>query len=171
MRGMQLIIPPIEEDDISPPQDGDSMERLGRSSYSERGDSDNQGVISDELRQNFEAMKEVWREADRESEADAAMLEELRHKERSQAIETALAVESEIAKWQVGIAELEALLAAGTDEDDAEVAMSYPEEERGSNEDQVVGDRQPQPPFAAIRFPTLPPVIVPDDDDNTLDDL
>ena len=165
---MQFIIPPIEDD--GSPQHGDNMSRLERSPQegTEGPCSNNHGAISDELRQNFEAMKEIWRLADRESGADSAILEELRHKERAQAIETALAVESEIAKWRIGIAELEAMLAAGSEEDES--AISYLEEEQQVSNDEQLGGGAHDFPVAAIRFPSLPPVVVPDDDENTMKD-
>ena len=164
---MQLIIPPIEDD--STPQQGDhNMSRFEGFPQEGTEGSNNHGAISDELRQNFEAMKEIWRLADRESGADSAVLEELRHKERAQAIETALAVESEIAKWRMGIAELEAMLAA--DSEEAESALSYHEAEQQVSNDEQLGGGAHDFPVAAIRFPTLPPFVVPDDDENTTKD-
>jgi hypothetical protein len=184
MTVMQLIIPsPIEEPDTPHQPHGDIMVRREPSSQDQGTDqgannnnnnknnvrSDNQGAISDELRQNFEAMKAVWRQADRESGGDAAILEDLRHKERAQAIETAIAVETEIAKWQMGIAELEAMLAAGNEEDEGDIYYLH-EEERVSSDEELDGRFQKLLPVAAIRFPSLPPVVVPDDDENTLED-
>jgi hypothetical protein len=165
MTGLQYIIPPIEENNI--PQHGDVERRLRQASHEKEGcrnvSYNNQGVIPDELRQNFDAMMAIWRQADRQNGVDSADLDELRRKERAQAIETALAVEAEIVKWQTGIAELEAMLAADDDEDD--VDRYNHDEERGSNNEVVDGSLQVHP-VAAIRFPSLPPVVVPDDNDD-----
>lgn len=123
-------------------------------------DSSHDGVLSRELRENFEAMKAVWRQAGRHNGEEAAALEELKRKEREQAIETALTIDSEITMWQNGIAELEAMLAA--EEDPSEEGLS--EEDAESS-----GDENAQPngyPLPAVRFPSLPPVVVPDDEED-----
>lgn len=91
-------------------------------------------ILSDDLRDQFETMKSVWRQARRGAasgnddatssasscngdgtetkETRALFREGLKRKERETAFETAIKVENEISKWQHGIADLEALLAA-----------------------------------------------------------
>jgi len=101
-------------------------------------------------------MKSLLRQVDRNNEEETASNEELKRKGREQAIETALAIESEVTKWQNGIAELEAMLAAAESEDENEDYSEH--EEEGS----APGDDRPIP---VVRFPSLPPVVVPDEDD------
>jgi hypothetical protein len=112
MTDMQLIVPPLEENNRQ------EDEAASRGMKTDGSPEDGQGsVLPEELRANFEAMKSVWRQARRASGEEE---EELRRKERELAIETAVSADAEIAKWQSGIAELEALLAEGGEEDELE---------------------------------------------------
>lgn len=171
MTRMQLIIPLLDEE--GSPHHGDmaknnhgeqeSNNNNNNTRSSHRGGSD--GVLSQDLRESFEAMKAVWRQAGRDSGEDLAATEELKRKEREQAIETALAVDSEVTKWQNGIAELEALLAAADEEDGSVGDYSEEGEEDAAsheNHHEVYPRGRALP---AVRFPSLPPVVVPDDDD------
>ena len=145
MTDMQLIVPPVEENENQGNEPGDAMGNGGN------GKSD---VLPDELKEHFEAMKSVWRQA-RRSSGDENEVEELRRKERAVAVKTAIAVDTEISRWQAGIAELEALLAAEDASD--EVDESDDEEEELVEEGQIRG---------VVRFPSLPPVIPPEDTDS-----
>ena len=144
MADMQLIVAPLGGNGD---QGGKSEDATGRPGSSKAGNSD---VLSAELRDNFEAMKSVWRQARR---ADTDETEDLRRKEREIAVETALALDAEISRWQTGIAELEALLAT----------------EESAGEDDTESDQQPprERPRNVIQFPSLLPVIAPEDDDIT----
>jgi hypothetical protein len=143
MTDMQLIIPPVEDNvnhgDVS--HDGMANNNDG-----------SRGVLPDELRENFESMKAIWRQARRtNSSGDEA--EELRRKEREVAVETAVAVDAEISRWQTGVDELEALLAAEEGESD---------EHEEFDDEPVAWERQRY----VIRFPSLPPVIPPEDEES-----
>lgn len=154
-------------------------------------------VLSDDLREQFETMKAVWRQSKRaniggeEGAQDGRMAsqEELKRKERETAVETALAVDEEISRWKTGIAELEAMLAAeedscsldsGTYSDDDEVteaANGHQGRVQGQQVAGVVPMRRhlrhrilpQQPPHPRLGFPSLAP-IVPDEDDDDEDD-
>jgi len=160
MTGMQLIIPPLEEDG-SPHGDMAKNDSLTETEENTNTNLQNgEGVLSQELRESFEAMKAVWRQAGRDRGEDPAVTEELKRKEREQAIETALAVDSEVAKWQSGIAELEAMLASAEEEEDE---GEFSEE---GEEDTSVDSNHHGRPLPAVRFPSLHPVVVPDDDEH-----
>jgi len=107
--------------------------------------NDDDDILSDELRDQFETMKSVWRQA-RRGDGDgsssssnsnnsedtetkerrrARVRKDLKRKERETALDTAIKVDDEINQWRNGIADLEALLAAEDselDEDDELVA-------------------------------------------------
>jgi hypothetical protein len=162
---MQLIIPPIEED-ASPHGDMAKNETLtGTEENTTTTTNHGEGVLSQDLRESFETMKAVWRQAARDSGEDSAATEELKRKGREQAVETALAVDSEVTQWQKGIAELEAMLSAAEGEDGSEGGYIEEGEEDSMEENnhEVVYPRGL--PFPAVRFPSLPPMVVPDDDD------
>lgn len=163
MTGMQLIIPILDEEDTS--QLGDMTRNEAHSGTAQNEingehNSHHDRVLPQELRESFEAMKSLWRQSSRNSEEEVSSTEERKRKEREQAIETALAIESEVLKWQNGIAELEAMLAAAENMEGSEDDYSEYEED-GSAQDE---DR----PMPVVRFPLLPPVVVPDEDDLTL---
>eukprot|EP00429_Kryptoperidinium_foliaceum_P008956 CAMPEP_0176013350 /NCGR_PEP_ID=MMETSP0120_2-20121206/6262_1 /TAXON_ID=160619 /ORGANISM="Kryptoperidinium foliaceum, Strain CCMP 1326" /LENGTH=176 /DNA_ID=CAMNT_0017346257 /DNA_START=692 /DNA_END=1222 /DNA_ORIENTATION=- len=176
---MQIIIPPLEDEDNETPKPGDMARNSGSAdqragSYDEEQGNLNgsQSLMSDELRESFEAMKSVWRQAGRGDIEDSASTAELRRKEREQAVETALAIDAEVAKWRNGIAELEAMLAATEHEEDGEDYVSE-REDAESWEEQGGGAAGPRPgrvPIPAVRFPPLPPVVVPDEDDASVQD-
>ncbi len=104
--------------------------------------------MTGERRESVEARKTEWRQA-RSSEAEGEEnTEELKRKEREKAVETGVAVDAEISRWQKGIAELELML-------------SSQEEEEDGDEDVEDGDEpnaHPPPQFF-VRFPSLPPVV------------
>lgn len=112
-------------------------------------DNNNGAILSDDLRDQFETMKSVWRQARRGGGSDddaissastcngggtetketrALFREGLKRKERETAVEIAIKVENEISKWQHGIADLEALLAA---EEEYSAENGDAEEENG----------------------------------------
>lgn len=84
-----------------------------------------EAILSADLRDQFETMKRVWRQARRQcdgvgsssdideetKERRALIIHDLKRKERDTAIETAIKVDNEISQWHNGIADLEALLA------------------------------------------------------------
>ncbi len=161
MTGMQLIIPLLEEDDN--PQHGDMSRSDGpRRTTNDQGfgedSSHRDRVLPQDLRESFQAMKSLWRQVDRKKEEESAATDELRRKEREQAVATALAIEAEVAKWQNSIAELEAMLSAPENEDDNEENYGEQEEEGSFGDD----DR----PMPLFRFPSLPPIIVPEEEDH-----
>lgn len=185
-KDMQLVIP------IEDTSSGSSISNHCKEEHHEQSDSENypassaleedrcnDGILSSELRDQFESMKSIWRQARRghddegscssneNSEARERKIrirEDLKRKEREVAVETALKIENEITTWQNGIADLEALLAA--------------EEEQAANEDgdpEADGDyghpgireiafirrinNAPRQIPPQIRFPSLPPAI------------
>jgi len=76
-------------------------------------------ILSDDLRDQFETMKSLWRQAHRENDDDdgsssntTMIRKDLKRKERDTAVETAIKIDNEINQWRGGIADLEALLAA-----------------------------------------------------------
>jgi len=157
--------------------------------------ANNDAILSMELRDQFETMKSIWRQARRDSEesgsassADssetkerrARVREDLKRKERETAVETAIKVQNEIATWQNGIADLEALLAA--EEERTSSSEDYSHQGQGvrqaEGENGPPGVREiafvrrnnhaprrhqgyarPPPRPAQIRFPFLPPAI------------
>jgi len=159
MTGMQLIVPLLEDDDTS--QTGDMARNEGPKETNggeDFGDTDahHGQSLPHGLRESFEAMKSLWRQVGRQNEEESGALEELKRKERQQAVETALAIEAEVAKWQNSIAELEAMLAGVDNEEDSDDNYSEQEDEESFPEE--------VPPVPGVRFPSLPPVVVPEDD-------
>ena len=134
MTDMQLILSTMEDDDVS----------LGGTTSDNGKQNGRTSVLSKDLRERFEAVKAVRRSVQR-STGSRSEEEELKRKERGVAVETALAIESEITTWQNGIAELEAILARENGEEE--------DQDDDFEEDSNVRPRQ------VIRFPTLPPVI------------
>lgn len=157
----------------------------------DRNDSNNandDAILSGDLRDQFEAMKSVWRQARRGSEDAASssfndssetrerreiVRADLKRKERETAVETAIKVANEIATWQDGIADLEALLAAAEEEEE------LPIEEETDEGDEVVRENGPPgvreiefvarhapPRPAQVRFPFLPPAIPTDEEED-----
>jgi hypothetical protein len=206
MTGVQVIVP-LDDD----PASSGSMKVANKSLSAAAGavsdskveeegrkelcSENSSAVLSDELREQFETMKAVWRQARRpsaddlgedadKSEAqDAVEDEEVRRKQRKTAVETALAVDAEISRWKNGIAELEAMLAAedANREDDSssgggelepfwdqgqENVADYQEQ---FPRNQILQDAaHPHPPL--LQFPHLPPVVLDDDDCDSVDD-
>jgi hypothetical protein len=155
MTGMQIIVTTLDDES----KQGASSD--GETFQSESTNNNNRTVLPAELRENFQAMTSVWRQSLRASGEEA---KEISRKEREKAVETAIAVDAEINRWQNGIAELEALLSEQegrqdySDDDDDE-------EDAESNH----GGHLPQPQRNAVVFPLLPPVIPPEDDGEDCD--
>jgi hypothetical protein len=152
---MQFIVPPLDDES----KQGASAD--GETSQSESHNDNNRTVLPDELRENFEVMTSVWRQSLRASGGES---KELSRKEREKAVETAIAVDAEINRWQNGIAELEAFLSEQEGRQDYS-DDDYDEEDAESNH----GGHLPQPPRNANVFPLLPPVIPPEDDGEDCD--
>jgi len=96
--------------------------------------NNNNTILSDDLRDQFETMKSIWRQArrgndDGDSSSNTAMIrKDWKRKERDTAVETAIKVDNEISQWRGGIADLEALLAA-EEESECTVIENNEEEE------------------------------------------
>ena len=153
---MQLLVPPLEDTGLGDfgPETGDV------STSNSRGRS----VMSQGLQDKFEAMEQTFNQARtsaQRSESAAASTEsgaaateqdvsredERQKKKRKVAMETAFAIESEVQKWQRGIAELEAMLEeAGADVGDSQRSSSS----------SLDGDDAPP---EVVRFPSLPPIV------------
>lgn len=149
-------------------------------------------VMSDDLRHQFEAMKTVWRQAKRaesqeslheghnsqdcnekhsEEDPAAAAAEagsDLKRKAARMAVETALAVDQEISRWQNGIADLEALLAAeeAAAAEDKYESESDEEEKEEASRRRDGRRRRPVQEIDVPRFPILARVIPVDDEDD-----
>lgn len=130
--------------------------------------------MSQGLQDKFQAMEQTWDQARttaQRSETAAASSEaavaaadeqdtegedsqEHQNKKRKLAIETAFAIESEVQKWQRGIAELEAML----EETSADVEDAQRSSSSSSSSFLPDGDALARPP-EVVRFPSLPPII------------
>jgi len=150
------------------------------------GNEANDALLSSELREQFETMKSIWRQARRDQEDERSssstddtetrhrrlsVRKDLKRKEREAALETAIKVQNEIETWQNGIADLEALLANEEEEES--------EEEEGENgppgireiafvrrNRDVQRENYPQ-----IQFPYLPAAIPTEDETEEAEDL
>lgn len=195
---MQLVIP------IEDTSSGSSISHHCKGEHQEQSDAENHpaspaievdrcndGILSSELRDQFESMKSIWRQARRghddegscssndNSEARERKLqarEDLKRKEREVAVETALKIQNEITTWQNGIADLEALLAA--EEDQASNDDDVPDEEGdngppGIREIAFIGrsNNVPRRIPPQIRFPSLPPAIPTEDETDGEQDI
>jgi hypothetical protein len=150
MTDMQFIVPTLDDES----NQGASLD--GETSLSESNNDNNRTVLPDELRENFEAMTSVWRQSLRASGEEA---KELSRKEREKAVETAIAVDAEINRWQNGIAELEALLS------EQEGRRDYSDDDEEEDAESNHGG----PLRNAIVFPLPPPVIPPEGDGEDCD--
>jgi hypothetical protein len=194
MTGTQLIIPLEDEADTSVgggnsgSSTSNRINKVAESAFTapsfDSSEKSSSTVLSDNLREQFESMKTVWRQVRRASTGEKGVqtgqlsLQELKRKERKTAVETALAVDQEISKWKNGIAELETMLAAEEDnslcssysDDDVEVLHRQP----GGNEGQNVGMRYGRRGHNAPHiqhplphgFPQQPPVVPNENDVN-----
>jgi len=150
---MQLLVPPLDDRsaDFQKEEDGSSTSKSAAA----------RSVMSQGLQDKFETMKQAWNhhsrasakrseapaEASASSEDQDDVEEEEQHhqnKKRKVAMDTAFAIESEVQKWQRGIAELEAMLDVG----DLDGPSS-------SAENAANAARPPE----IVRFPSLPPII------------
>jgi hypothetical protein len=132
---MQLIAPPLDENG----NQGGNVDNMANNT------GGGSSVLSNDLREQFERMQALWRHARRPDDEES---EELKRKEHSAALETAVAIESEMKMWQNGIAELEAILA-----------------EEGDDHHHDSEEQAPVVPQEVVRFPNLPPIIPAEEDD------
>ena len=194
-KGMQLVIP-IEDSSsgnsicnhcIDENPETSNAENHPTSPSVERNRV-NDGILSAELRDQFESMKSIWRQARRghneqgspssnESsqtrEKRIMLREDLKRKEREVAVETAIKVQNEIATWQNGIADLEALLAAEEEQELNEETVEWegvPQEEDngplGIREIEFVRciNNAPLQIPPQVRFPFLPRAVPTEDE-------
>ena len=188
---MQLVIP------IEDTSSGSSISNHCRREQNEQSDVENHpaspamegdrcddGILSSELRDQFESMKSIWRQARRDHDDEGSCSsndnnearerklqarEDLKRKEREVAVETAIKIQNEITSWQNGIADLEALLAA--EEEQASNDDDVPDEE-GNNGPPGIreiafirrSNNVPRRIPPQIRFPPLPPAIPTEDE-------
>lgn len=154
---MQLLVPPLDDNCRGPDFGGSSsgtLEETGNSGRKRNSRTATRSLMSQGLQQQFETMKQAWNasrsEAGNRSESTAAgssveenrdLKEDHQNKKRRVAIETAFAIESEVQKWQRGIAELEAML-----------------DEEGNAPRSSSSSVAFRPP-AVVRFPSLPPIV------------
>jgi len=160
---MHLLVPPLDDScrgaDFGA-SSSSTLEETGGSGKKGNSRTVTRSLMSQGLEQQFETMKQTWNTsrpaAGKRSESTAAgsSIEENRNpeedhqkKKRRVAIETAFAIESEVQKWQRGIAELEAML---------DEANNDSEE---SNAQRSSSDRVAVRPPEVVRFPSLPPII------------
>jgi len=143
-------------------------------------------LLSSGLREQFETMKSVWRQARRGTEGErissstddtvtqqrrAQVRKDLKRKERETAIETAIQVQNEIEKWQNGIADLETLLAAEEEEES--------DEEEGENGPPGIREiafvrrhhNAERENYPRIQFPYLPAAIPTEDETEEAEDI
>jgi len=179
---MQLVIP-IEDTSSGNNSSNHCIEKQhkletgNRSAFAslERNPKNDGAILSDDLRDQFETMKCVWRQARRGSEDfdssssnDSSITKkrrgnvraELKRKEREMAVETAIKVEREIALWEEGIADLEALLAVEDDRESDEETTADGDEQEGVEESGPAGIIE----IAFVRHnyahPRVPPVQI-----------
>jgi len=177
---MQLLFPPLEDN-----CQGDFGSKTGEVSKSK---SRARSVMSQGLQDKFKAMEQTWNQSNTQrsetacssSESAAAFAaafastsaaergtegedsQQRENKKRKVAIETAFAIESEVQKWQRGIAELEAMLnvASGGDVEDFQGSSSSFSSSSSSSSSSSEGEAgaRARPP-EVVRFPSLPPII------------
>lgn len=154
---MHLLVPPLDDSCCRGSDFGGSssgtLEETGNSGKKRNSRSATRSAMSQGLQQQFETMKQAWNAsrpaAGNRSESTSAesSIEENRsredhqNKKRRVAIETAFAIESEVQKWQRGVAELEAML-----------------DEEGNAPRSSSSSMALRPP-AVVRFPSLPPIV------------
>jgi len=199
---MQLVIP------IEDTSSGNSVSSHCKGQQQEQSDAENRpesaavqgnkghdGILSAELRDQFECMKTIWRQARRDNNEEASsssndssetrerrvrVREDLKRKEREVAVETAIKVQNEIATWQNGIADLEALLAAEEEQETNERNVEW-EGVLGEGENGPPGIREisfvrrinnaPRQIPPQVRFPYLPRAIPTENDTEEEEDL
>lgn len=162
---MHLLVPPLDDScrgaDFGASSSSSTLEETEDSGKKGNSRTVTRSLMSQGLQQQFETMKQTWNTsrpaAGKRSESTAAgsSIEENRNpeevhqnKKRRVAIETAFAIESEVQKWQRGIAELEAML------DEASGDFEESNAQRSSSSE-LVAVRPPE----VVRFPSLPPII------------
>ena len=166
---MQLLVPPLEDasscrGDYGSKQPGDVSTSNSRS----------RSVMSQGLQDRFGAMEQAWNQSNtkRSVAASSASPNEAedsaqdpetngedsshRNKKLKIAMETAFAIESEVQKWQRGIAELEAMLEEASGE--VEDALRSSSSSSSSSFGGEGGQGRARPP-EVVRFPSLPPMI------------
>lgn len=165
----------LHQQDIGAESESTSLEQI----------PSNDAILSMDLRDQFEAMKTVWRQARRgdeniddsssSSEQRATAMAELKRKERETAVETAIKVEKEITSWKNSIADLEALLAAEEAQEANEEVQEGHEGENGPPGIREIafvrrsrnGQALPRPP--QLQFPSLPPAVATEDESEETD--
>jgi len=154
---MHLLVPPLDDSCRGPDFGGSSsgtLEETGNSGKKRTSRTATRSLMSQGLQQQFETMKQAWNAsrsaagnrsestaAESSIEEDRNLEEDHQNKKRRVAIETAFAIESEVQKWQRGIAELEAML-----------------DEEGNAPRSSSSSVAFRPP-AVVRFPSLPPIV------------
>lgn len=98
----RMLYPPLVDDD----EDEKTNLTGENESPSRMNDEKPNSVLSDKLKDRFASMRALLRKDQKEKEGSS----ELKRKQRRMAIETALKIESEVARLESGIAELENLL-------------------------------------------------------------
>lgn len=170
---MQLLVPPLED------RGGDFGSKTGDVSTS--NSSKSRSVMSQGLQDKFEAMEQTWNQSRTSSSTtrsetaaassslsetaaasaetnqgeDSSSSSSHQKKKRKLAIETAFAIESEVQKWQRGIAELEAMLEEANGEMQVDAQGSSSSSSSSSFGGEAPGARPPE----IVRFPSLPPII------------
>jgi hypothetical protein len=177
MADMQLLLPPLEDgSNDGASRSGDGRSTPNGSSDGHLGASDSRSLLTPKLRESFETMKSIWRHSRRPNSTgnesfDGDDADSFKRKQRELAVETALAVNSEITRLQSGIAELEALLNVPQhhdyDDDDDEDDDDGVDEDSLSVENSDAGDEpQDYHPIDNPAVPVVLPLVIPIDDDN-----
>jgi hypothetical protein len=97
-----MLFPPLVDD-----EEDDEINHAGENlSLLNVNEEKPNSVLSDKLKDRFASMRALLRKDQKEKEGSS----ELKRKQRRMAIETALKIESEVARLESGIAELENLL-------------------------------------------------------------
>lgn len=169
-------------DAATAPDEPLAEEKNCNSAMDESSNPSSSTVLSQELREQFESMKTVWRQSKRAQSDEkfsqggvASSQEDLRRKARETAVETALAVDEELSRWKNGIAELEAMLAAEEDssiesaDDYAQGEIIEEEEHRGEQgqhrEASIRLHRHAPEQHPRLGFPDLTPIVQNEDDE------
>jgi hypothetical protein len=179
MTDMQLLLPPLEDGS----NEGASRSGDGRSSPSGSSDgtdghigaNDSRSLLTPHLRESFETMKSIWRHSRRPNSTgnesfDGDDADSLKRKQRELAVETALAVNSEITRLQSGIAELEALLNVPQhhdyDDDDEDDDDGVDEDSFSVENSDADDEPQDYHPDVNPDVPIVLPLVIPVEDDN-----
>jgi hypothetical protein len=174
MADMQLLLPPLEDgSNEGAPRSGDGRSTPNGSSDGHLGASDSRSLLTPKLRESFEAMKSIWRHSRRQNSTgnesfDGDDADSFKRKQREVAVETALAVNSEITRLQSGIAELEALLNVPQhhDYDDEDDDDGVDEDSFSVENSDADDEPQDYHPVDNPAVPVVLPLVIPIEDDN-----